>query len=263
MQGPANDQRRIWLLAGTGDGPRLARSLLNRGWAVTVSVVTPAATAAYKGLPLDAMRVGPLAGPSGIHEELLRMGPFRWVVDATHPFATRISQDLWDACQCHAQPMLRFDRRTEPLGTAALLASVEALASQGLSGHRLLLAVGGRYLSCWADAVRQAGAVPYARALPSTEGLRGALSAGLASDHLAVLRPLQGDPPGAIERALCCRWQISAVLCRQSGGVTEQLWHRLASELGLRLLLLKRPPLPDGVDPIEDEQMLLHRLEQD
>ena len=74
--------------------------------------------------------------------------------------------------------------------------------------------------------------------------MRAALSAGLPTDHLAVLQPLEGACPGAIERALCRRWQITDVLCRQSGGITERLWRQLSDALDLRLLLLDRPRPP-------------------
>ena len=85
----------------------------------------------------------------------------------------------------------------------------------------------------------------------------------LAPDHLAVVRPLQGEVPGAIERSLCRRWGIGVVLCRQSGGVTEQLWHQLTTDLGLRLLLLRRPFPPDGMECVEDVSSLMDRLERD
>ena len=53
------------------------------------------------------------------------------------------------------------------------------------------------------------------------------------------------------------------VLCRQSGGVTEQLWHQLTTDLGLRLLLLRRPFPPDGMECVEDVSSLMDRLERD
>jgi precorrin-6A/cobalt-precorrin-6A reductase len=263
MQGPANDQRRVLLLAGTGDGPRLVKELSRRHWRVSVSVVTATAAKAYAGLPVEQISIGALQGVGGITAALRRAGPFGWVVDATHPFAARISPDLVTACADLGQPLVRFERRLEPLGAASLLADAEALASQTLQGQRLLLAIGGRHLPALTAAVRRAGATPYGRALPSPDGLRAALRAGLPPDHLAVVRPLQGEVPGAIERALCRRWGINAVLCRQSGGVTEQLWHQLTRDLGLSLLLLRRPFPPDGMECIEDVCSLLDRLERD
>ena len=199
------------------------KELTRRNWRVSVSVVTAMAAKAYAGLPVERILIGALQGIDGMKAALHQAGPFRWVLDATHPFAARVSHDLVTACADLGQPLLRYERRLEPLGAASLLADAEALATQPLQGQRLLLAIGGRHLPAFTAAVRRAGAIPYGRALPSPDGLRAALRADLPPDHLAVVRPLQGDVPGAIERALCRRWGISVVLCRQSGGVTEQL----------------------------------------
>ncbi|MFM8976251.1 MAG: hypothetical protein ACKOFN_11275, partial [Vulcanococcus sp.] len=49
-----------------------------------------------------------------------------------------------------------------------------------------------------------------------------------------------------LERALCRRWRISAVLCRAGGGRSEALWRQVCGQLGLRLLLLQRPDGPGG-----------------
>ena len=141
MQGPANDQRRVLLLAGTGDGPRLVKELSRRHWRVSVSVVTATAAKAYAGLPVERISIGALQGVGGIKAALHQTGPFRWVVDATHPFAARISHDLVTACADLGQPLLRYERRLEPLGAASLLVDVDALAAQPLQGQRLLLAL--------------------------------------------------------------------------------------------------------------------------
>ena len=260
MQGRGIRQDRLWLLAGTGEGPPLAAALARIGWRVTVSVVTPAAASAYAGLDLEGIRVGALAGPEAIRCELLGDGPYRWVVDATHPFAVRISTDLQRTCAALKQPLIRLERPIEQGDQVQWLPDLGELHRLDLRGRHLLLAIGGRHLSVAHDAARKAGAEVFARCLPSADGLRPALAAGLPGGRLAVLRPLQGDTPGAMERALCRRWRISHVLCRQSGGVTEQLWRRLARELDLQLLLLRRPSPPQGLELVRDEEMLLQRV---
>ena len=127
-----------------------------------------------------------------------------------------------------------------------MLASLQDLADVDLGGKRLLLAIGarrlGQALAC------TPGAIPFARILPNPTSLALARSAGLADHHLACLHPAQAATAqgvGAIERALCRQWGIEAVLCRQSGGVTEQLWSELCAELGLELLVLRQPQAGD------------------
>ena len=85
-----------------------------------------------------------------------------------------------------------------------------------------------------------------------------ALAAGLEPRRLAPLRP---TTDGAIERALCRHWGITAVLCRRSGSPHEANWQRICRELGLRLLLLERPAEPKQVEALPMRE-LLERLGQ-
>ena len=289
----------IWLVSGIGEGPRLARALLARGWRLRVSVVSEAAGRAYAPHPALELQVGALAGPDAIAAALVgarrHQDGFRWVVDGTHPFAERISADLQRACQRLDQPLLRLQRPpvvapipAPPPSTAegtggssalalgpggpprySVLASPQELAALDLGGKRLLLAIGARrlreVLAC------SPAEAHFARILPNPAALALARAAGLADGQLACVHPRPGLPPslpasppgsgpggiraagegaapelgpprpGAIERALCRRWAIDAVLCRQSGGLTEQLWSDLCAELGLELLLLRQP----------------------
>jgi precorrin-6A/cobalt-precorrin-6A reductase len=260
MQGPNPS---IWLLGGTGEGPLIAARLLAAGWSVQVSLVSEDALRAYAPHPRLGTRLGALAGPGAIAAELQEapLAPFRWVIDASHPFACRISADLAEVCSCRHQPLLRLWRPTAPQRPGSrliLLEQLEDLASLDLGAERLLLAIGARHLP---RAVELAGAgACFARILPSPTSLRLALAVGLGAEALACHRPGTGLPsstPGAIERALLLRWAITAVLCRQSGGPTEQLWQQLCAELGLTLLLLKRPEeLISGTDLMLLEPLL-------
>lgn len=252
----------IWLVAGTGDGPPLARALLQRGWRVVVSVVTPEAARAYPPDPLLTLLVGPLADAAALGERLDQLQP-RWVVDATHPFALQISALLQAVCAARRQALLSLARPRAsarlPAAAALQLQVLPSLASLGnvdLCGERLLLAIGSRQLPL---ALALSGATAhFARILDRPSSLQLALAAGIADGHLACLRPKPAGN-GAVERALCRRWAISAVLCRQSGGRAEGLWQALCADLGLRLLLIQQPQA--GWQPRSlTEAALLERL---
>jgi precorrin-6A/cobalt-precorrin-6A reductase len=265
--GPDCSQRRLWLIAGTGEGPSLAGLLLERGWRLSVSVVSRDASRAYPAQRSLRLEVGALAGEAAIAARLgearAEGAPFTWVVDASHPFASRVTADLARVCSRLAQPLLRLHRPVlvPPAGLErTLLADLDALDRLDLRGERLLFAIGARHL---ARAVAlAAGAVPFARLLPTPSSLRLGGAAGLPEAHLACHRP--GAAAGlmelALERALLRQWAITAVLCRQSGGSTEQGWQTLCASLGLRLLLLERPAEPKGLSNL-DLPALLERLE--
>lgn len=246
-------QRRLWLVAGTGDGPPLARRLLDRGWWVRVSVVGAAAAAAYPPHPRLECRVGPL-GEGGLLAQRLGQWPCRWLIDASHPFAVRISRALDQVCAGLGQPLLRLDRPLLPPGSARVIADLTRLGPLLTPADDLLLAIGQRQL---AQALAHSPAGRHAaRLLPTPGSLATALALGIAPDRIALLRP-GGD--GSIERALCRRWQTTAVLCRQSGSPAEASWHRVSRDLGLRLLLLARPA-SDGATATLDLDSLLDQV---
>ena len=239
----------IWLLAGTGEGPTLAQALLEQGWRLLVSVVSPEAARAYSPHPRLTLQVGALADAAAIEATLIQLQP-RWVVDATHPFAVQISTLLRQVCTQWRQPLQALARDAVSRNTALRLEPIRALsalASIDLTGERLLLAIGSRHLPA-ALAASNASS-HYARLLDRPASLQLALAAGLPDHHLACLRP-DTSGPGAVERALCRRWRISAVLCRQSGGGGESLWQQLCCDLGLRLVLLVQPQQPNRAEAL-------------
>ena len=266
--GPARPQapRRLWLIAGTGEGPRLARVLLQAGWQLRVSVVGANAARAYEphpGLDLAVGAIGsgqPGATPlSGIRQELARaranQEPFRWVIDASHPFASQITAALELGCGEAGVPLLRLRRPELPGCPVAILSDLPELEGLARDGERWLLAIGARRLE---EAVRHsAGALHHARILPRPLALQQAMAAGLPAERVACLQPLPvGEQQAAVEEALCRHWQIETVLCRRSGGPGEAHWRRICGDLGLRLLLLERPAEPGGLLSLPLEQLL-------
>jgi precorrin-6A/cobalt-precorrin-6A reductase len=249
----------IWLFSGTGEGPPLADALRQRGWGVRVWVVSAAAARAYAQAEDLVVEVGAIGGLSCLRGALegalaAGRGPSS-VVDATHPFAQRISADLALVCSQLGVPLVRLARASLPPEGATVLRGLADLEGRALAGRSLLLAIGARQL---ADVLtRSRGARHYARILPNATALAQAMAAGLAPGRVACLHPT-GE--GLIERALCRRWGIEVVLARQSGGSGEGLWHGVTAELGLELLLLERPSEPAGV-PCLGTRELLQRLE--
>lgn len=246
-------QRRLWLVAGTGDGPPLAQELLARGWWLRVSVVGAAAAAAYPPHPRLELRVGPLGEGDALAARLAAW-PCRWLIDASHPFAVRISQALDLVCAGLGQPVLRLQRPVLPEGPALVIAQLQDLAPLLTVRDDLLLAIGQRHL---AEALSHSVAGRHAtRLLPTPTSLATALALGFAADRIALLRP-GGD--GSLEGALCRRWQTTTILCRQSGSPAEVTWHRVSRDLGLRLVLLARPNC-GGNTPALDRKRLLDQV---
>jgi precorrin-6A/cobalt-precorrin-6A reductase len=249
-----HDSRRLWLVAGTGEGPELAERLLALGWQLTVSVVSAPAALAYRPHPALSLRIGALAGEAAVEAELAAAAssgdPYAVVVDASHPFASQVSRQLVAGCARRGQRLLRLQRPTLE-GPATLLPALEDLRAVPLAGRHLLLAIGGRQLA--AAVSLSPGALHHARLLPNASSLQQAMAAGLVGERVACLRP---GSALAVEWALVRRWRISTVLARQSGGFTEQLWRRICRQEGLSLLLVCRPQELAGVESLDAAALL-------
>ena len=270
---------RLWLFAGTGEGPSLASALLAMGWHVKLSLVSGEALRAYGPHPRLEPAIGAIGSAAAIAAALDRAEvigePCQVVVDATHPFACQISADLAEVCLGRSQPLLRLRRGGvfPELGGAGpgpsqangvqVLSGLESLSDLNLRQEKLLLAIGHRQL---ARAVALTpGALHHARLLPHGTSLQQAMAAGLAPNRVACLRP--GTGPGgpsfaaSIEEALVRQWGITTILARQSGGVTEACWRDVAQRLSLTLLLLQRPAEPEGVPAYGQAELLGQLLE--
>ena len=261
MQSSNNGYRHIWLLAGTGEGPILADALQKQGWRVTVSVVSTQASWPYLEMSLTSVFVGALQGAEGIKKILnnaqhLHDG-FDWVIDATHPFALEISTNLHEACNEFKQPLLRFERPYEDLPSAHKIQALRDLSNYSLQGRNFLIALGVRHLSEAINLVRRSGAKAFARVLPTPESLRQTLKCSLNESHYAIIRPFQGSRKGDFEHALCRRWSITDVLCRQSGGPIQKYWQEVCQREKMDLWLISHPNLVDGVKVVYTLRALL------
>ncbi|WP_236619749.1 precorrin-6A/cobalt-precorrin-6A reductase, partial [Candidatus Synechococcus spongiarum] len=102
----------IWLVAGTEDGVWAARQLLDLSVPVRIQVVSPGACRAYGPLTANpAFQCQAMAlSPADVRQVLAGPAPPALVVDATHPFALRITRTLHAACGASATPYLRLQR---------------------------------------------------------------------------------------------------------------------------------------------------------
>ena len=148
----------------------------------------------------------------------------------------------------------------EKVKDAFSIMEFKELSQYSLQGRNVLMAIGARHLCEAVSSAQKAGANVFARVLPTPESLRQALMCSLSESDLAVIRPLQGTCKGDYERALCKRWSISDVVCRQSGGLTQQLWQNLCQDMKISLWLIARPSLDSGVAVSYSLNSLLERI---
>ncbi len=256
-------QSHLWLLTGTGEGHVFAESLLKEGWKITVSVVSSRASIPYERFSLENVLVGPLSSEDEIRSVILNArknkNGFYCVVDLTHPFALNITPAISKVCRELGQPFIRYERPINNLSNAFLIESFRDLANYNLEDKSILLAIGSRKLKEAILELKDSGAKVYARVLSNPESLKKVLASSLLEKNFALLNPsLSSD--GEIEKALIRKWNIDGVVCRQSGGATEKLWHHICLSMGIKLWILTRPSKAELIDSIDSYDELSKRL---
>lgn len=236
----------IWLIGGTRESRELAEILALNHLPCTISVTTESARSLYPSTPLLQVWVGQLE--ADFLPNFLTYHQISAILDASHPFATNISQLAIATASKYNLPYLRYERKSVQLENnqtresdrIVRLPSFEAL-SQGdyLTGERVLLTTGYRTLhqfQAWQERSHL-----YARVLPAVTSLEAALAAGFTPDRLIGIRP---PISLELERALWQHWQITLVVSKASGTPGGELIKRqLATELGVKLILIDRPPI--------------------
>ena len=256
-------QPHLWLLTGTGEGYVFAKSLLEEGWKITVSVVSDRASIPYEKLNLEKILIGALSSESEIKDVILKAranhSGFSCVIDLTHPFAVNITGAISKVCKELGQSFIRYERAMDNISNAFLIEKFRDLENYDLKNKSILLAIGVRQLQEAIISARNSGADVYARVLANPESIRKTLSSSIPKTNFAILNPSVFSD-GEIEKALVRRWNIDGVICRQSGGKNEILWHRICSLMDINLWLLKRPKELKYIDSIDSYQKLIKRL---
>jgi precorrin-6A/cobalt-precorrin-6A reductase len=222
----------VLVLGGTAEARELAAALHARGTRVISSL---AGRVARPRLPAGEVRVGGFGGPEAL-AGWLREHAIAGVVDATHPFAERISMSAAHACPRAGVPLLRLERPgwTPRAGDdwhrVGDLAGAAALAP-GL-GRRALLTTGRQGLAAFAvveDVWFLVRCVdPPAPPLPRRHEL------------LLDRGPYTVDG----ELALVDRHRIDLVITKDSGGRLTEAKLDAARERGLPVIVVDRPSRP-------------------
>jgi precorrin-6A/cobalt-precorrin-6A reductase len=241
--------RRILILGGTTEARRLAQRLAERDdVAVTVSLAGRTTAPAAHAVPV---RIGGFGGAEGLRQ-YLTTERVDVLIDATHPYAAIISANAAEAAATTRVPLLALrrppwaprsgDRWIEVADTTA---AVQAI---GEEARRVFLALGKTEITTFARApqhhylVRSVEPVDPPLAVPHAFYVTG-----------------RGPFTEAADRALLATHAIDLVVAKNSGGTAPYGKMAAARVLGLPVILLRRPALPDvpTVETVEDAAMWL------
>jgi precorrin-6A/cobalt-precorrin-6A reductase len=233
--------RPILVLGGTAEGREVADALFHSGVPVISSL---AGRVARPRLPLGDVRVGGFGGPDALARWLVEQD-VAGVVDATHPFARRISASAAVATAAAAIPLLRLERAGWREADGDRWVWVDDVASAAakvieLAGARVFLTTGRQGLAAFApnDAAWFLIRCVEAPGDP------------LPPRHAVVL----DRGPFAYERelALIDTHAIDLLVTKDSGGPLTAAKLAAARTRGLPVVVVRRPPRLDAVATVVD-----------
>ena len=236
---------KLCIFAGTTEGRELVELLAGQPVAVTACVATEYGETLLtprENLTVSAKR---MTGPE--MEAFFRREKFDCVVDATHPYAAVVTENIAGAAAAAQVEYLRLLRGGSAAPVDAVFVEDTAAAVEFLESTEgdILLTTGSKELGRYAALPDFARRV-YARVLPMQASLEACERAGLAPSHiLAMQGPFSKEMNLAMLRMTGAAWLVT-----KEGGSTGGFQEKAdaARETGTSLLVVGRPPQRDGLD---------------
>jgi precorrin-6A/cobalt-precorrin-6A reductase len=222
----------VLLLGGTAEARELAERLEQRGVSVISSL---AGRVSRPRLPKGQVRIGGFGGPAALARWLAENDIER-VIDATHPFAERISASAAQACAEASVELLRVERpgwTAQPGDDWHWVDDLDAAArATEALGTRVLLTTG-----------RQ-GLAAFAKTTSAWFLIRCVDPPGppLPPEHELLLD--RGPYTLEGERTLIDTHDIDLVVTKDSGGDHTRAKLDAARERRLPVIVVRRPPRP-------------------
>lgn len=248
---------KICVFAGTTEGRRLIERLSGRGARLTAFVATE-----YGEVLLgDHEDVTVCAGRMDETEmrRTLERERFDLLVDATHPYAERVTESLLVACRETETEYLRLLRpssadQDDGVFVPDMCACVEHLKH---THGNILLTTGSKTLPdfCRDTALRER---LYVRVLPMEASLRVCAECGVAPDHiLAMQGPFSEEMNLAMLRAV----DATVMVTKDTGGAGGYgAKISAARRAGVKTVIIGRPAQRDGMSLDEAAQMVERRF---
>jgi precorrin-6A/cobalt-precorrin-6A reductase len=236
---------RALILGGTGDANQLAEAFVREKIDAIYSYAGRTQIPLAHALPT---RTGGFGGVQGL-ADFIREAGITHVIDATHPFAAEMSRHAVDACAATDIPLMALERtpwlRTDGDNWIEVSDINAAAAALPEKPARVFLAIGRQHIAPFAAKPQHAYTLRFVDAPDGDLPLPGA-------DVIVSRGPftLEGD------RELMRIRGVEILVARNSGGTGARAKIDAARELGLAVIMIARPALPQRPHAENVEEVL-------
>lgn len=248
---------KLCIFAGTTEGRELAEFLSGQQVAVTACVATEygqTLLAPSENLTVSARRM-----TRGEMAALFAEENYDLVVDATHPYASAVTENIFAACGETGTEYLRLLRRGGDAPEDAVFVPdiPAAVAYLNTVEGNILLTTGSKELARFTGVTDFAGRV-FARVLPMEDSLRLCREAGVQPSHiLAMQGPFTQEMNTAMLRSVGAVYLVTKE-SGTAGGFEEKI--AAAREAGAKLVVIGRPAQREGLDFTQTVELLCQRF---
>ncbi len=237
--------KEILIFAGTTEGRKLSEHLSNAGIAHTVCVATEYGEIVLKEHPLAKVHCGRMNQDE--IREFISKGEFAAVVDATHPYAEAVTDNIKAAMNGLDTPCLRLKRETEAESDYEKIVYFEsnescAKALETVEGN-ILLTTGSKELAVYCSS-KEVKSRLYVRVLPGMESLALCTEQGICGKQILAL---QGPFTTEMNEAMLHQYQIKCLVTKKSGkpgGYQEKL--AAAQKAGIPVYVIGQAKKQEG-----------------
>lgn len=213
--------KKVLIFAGTTEGRELAEILADANITCSVCVATGYARELMADDRLD-VHCGRLTEEE--METLMRDGGYDVVVDATHPYAQIVSQNVRQAANHQSIPMIRLRRSTESVDDDLMTFQTHEECSAWLSKQtgNILLTTGSKDLGSYAtdETIRKR---LFVRVLPGEESIRLCTAQGIKGRQIIAMQgPFSEQMNECILKEYSIDWMVTKI-SGHAGGFEEKI----------------------------------------
>ena len=248
--------RRIWIIGGTSEGRGLVKELAQLDIEIFVSVATNYGAGLIEAAP--NVKVLPERMDLAAMQRFIAENRPDCVIDATHPYATIVTQTVKAACEATGTEYLRLVRPAEAGYGSAVLVHDAAEAAEVLSHTegKIFLTTGSKNLPDFTAVPDYADRIAL-RILPMQDSLAKAVELGYKPANIVCMQgPFEEDLNIAMLKHFKAKYLVTKD-SGKAGGFEEKI--AAAHEAGAELVIIARSENENGSGYAEIAQLIKER----